>query len=714
MLSGIKFVPKDKLRKGGSADSDSDRSDDKWKKDLKRKKEKRRGKKKYSSDEESSSSEEEEKISKRRKGREKRDKRKKRKYSSDDSDEEEETEEMTDLAEKTSSEIVRKEMGLEWMLKSAGSREKNPRQEEKQEEEPKGEEARRSNPKELNPYLKDNGDGYPDEEKSSREGDTFLASSVVGDGGASWRMKALRRAKEQAAREGRKLEEVVGERWSSLGDLAASVVNAQAAPSRAHLRAIRDRKAGQSENPDDAPKKHESRDYLRGVSSRQSEMRRPRQESNLSWRRNKGNSSQMSSENKALVSEAIGGINKFDNDGSFLEKIRSMQKNAPEESAGLHGSGDEGEQKLTGLPDLDPSVEGMTANQVAAEVLKLRLKGKHEEADRLSKQVEAMAEKKMPVVNSVLPKEVTQGQSARHYTSHVQGGKKRREDDSDMHLARSIMQNKKYSSAGSIEDEYDYDGVAPSKKKGKKRGGEGEAAEGRGIMGRQMLTHKERCLFCFENPSRPKHLVVSIANFTYLMLPQWQAVVPGHCIILPLQHEAAARNIDNNVWEEIRNFKKCLLRMFAKQEKDVVFLETAIGFSKQRRHCLIECIPIPSRLSNAAPMYFKKAIDEAEDEWAQHDAKKLIPTSGNLRQVIPANFAYFHVEFGLDRGFVHVIDDEANFSSGFGLNVIRGMLELPEEDMHRKRRYETVENQKQAVASFAREWEPFDWTRQLD
>lgn len=56
--------------------------------------------------------------------------------------------------------------------------------------------------------MKDNGSGYPEEEKSSREGDTFVAPLAVGDGGASWRLKALKRAKEQAAREGRKLEEV--------------------------------------------------------------------------------------------------------------------------------------------------------------------------------------------------------------------------------------------------------------------------------------------------------------------------------------------------------------------------------------------------------------------------------------------------------------------------------------------------------------------------
>lgn len=61
-----------------------------------------------------------------------------------------------------------------------------------------------------------------------------------------------------------------------------------------------------------------------------------------------------------------------------------------------------------------------------------------------------------------------------------------------------------------------------------------------------------------------------------------------------------------------------------------------------------------------------------------------------------------------------MIDDEKQFKSSLGLNVIRGMLRLPEEDMYRRRKAESVEAQRQAVASFAREWEPFDWTKQLD
>jgi hypothetical protein len=93
------------------------------------------------------------------------------------------------------------------------------------------------------------------------------------------------------------------------------------------------------------------------------------------------------------------------------------------------------------------------------------------------------------------------------------------------------MHNKQYNMSKSIEDEYDF-GDAPSKKdKMKNKAGYHDK---RGTN-RPMLTQKERCLYCFENPSRPKHLVVAIGNFTYLMLPQFEPIVPGHCVILPLQ-----------------------------------------------------------------------------------------------------------------------------------------------------------------------------------
>ena len=112
---------------------------------------------------------------------------------------------------------------------------------------------------------------------------------------------------------------------------------------------------------------------------------------------------------------------------------------------------------------------------------------------------------------------------------------------------------------------------------------------------------------------------------------------------------------------------------------------------------------------------FLQAIDEAEDEWSQHNAKKLIDTSGRgLRACIPKNFPYFNIEFGLHSGYVHVIDNEKDFKSEFGRNVIIGMLKLPEEEMYRRRKQYSHEHQKKAAAEFRGAWDPFDWTKMLD
>ena len=94
---------------------------------------------------------------------------------------------------------------------------------------------------------------------------------------------------------------------------------------------------------------------------------------------------------------------------------------------------------------------------------------------------------------------------------------------------------------------------------------------------------------------------------------------------------------------------------------------------------------------------------------SQHNTKKLTDTSEKgLRGSIPKNFPYFHVEFGLYRGFVHVIDDKKNFKSSLR-NVMRGMLHLPEEDMYRRQSNGiSMEGQKLAVAN-PRDWELSFW-----
>ncbi|CAH9101852.1 unnamed protein product [Cuscuta europaea] len=429
----------------------------------------------------------------------------------------------------------------------------------------------------------------------------------------------------------------------------------------------------------------------------------------------------MTSKDTHIFSAEMSNPNKFSNDGSFLTKFIIPKSDRFGEMCDHSNPILEAVNELTPLESTKGSKEAselkqaLSANQIAAKSMLLRMKGLPDQADKLMEQAEEVKAKQATCdcKGDECKRYQIDGSTSRYIMHELSSQKKKKEDDADLHLAHKIMRQKQYYISSHAHDEYEYDD-GPLKKIRKKDGGTNGKLSDLPNFANRIVTKQECCQFCFENLKRSKHLVVSIANFTYLTLPQWQPIVPGHCCILTLQHESATRSVDNEVWEEIRNFKKCLIMMFAQQGKDVVFLVTVMGLAKQRHHCLVECVPVPRDVAKQAPLYFKKAIDEVESEWSQHNAKKLIDTSiKGLRGSIPKDFPYFHVEFGLDKGFAHVIDDEKYFKSSFGVNVVRGMLNLPAEDLHLYRKQDTMVRQTQAVASFVQDWEPFNWTTQL-
>eukprot|EP00878_Enallax_costatus_P025200 GHUV01026934.1.p1 GENE.GHUV01026934.1~~GHUV01026934.1.p1 ORF type:complete len:185 (+),score=60.94 GHUV01026934.1:1165-1719(+) len=183
---------------------------------------------------------------------------------------------------------------------------------------------------------------------------------------------------------------------------------------------------------------------------------------------------------------------------------------------------------------------------------------------------------------------------------------------------------------------------------------------------------------------------------------------------MPAEHVASTRQVDDNTWTEIRNFQKCLIRMFMEAGKQVLFLETATGLGTHRTHAIMECIPVDQEVFAKAPMYFKKALQEAESEWSQHASKAVIDTAAKgLRGSIPPNFPYLYIQFGYANGFVHVIDDEAKFDKDLGRQVVVGLLKLPAELMHKKQRADAPQVQASMAAAFRKQFAPFDWTKAL-
>ncbi|KNZ57146.1 hypothetical protein VP01_222g5 [Puccinia sorghi] len=171
----------------------------------------------------------------------------------------------------------------------------------------------------------------------------------------------------------------------------------------------------------------------------------------------------------------------------------------------------------------------------------------------------------------------------------------------------------------------------------------------------------ETCEFCFKDDgSPPSNLgIISSGTKVYLSCTQYEELVEGHCWIVPMQHCLSSLELDDDVWDEIKNYMKCLMRMFAeKHDKGVVFYETVLSF-KHQLHTYIEVVPIPWDLFNDIPAYFRESINSSESEWSQH--KKLINFSerpGGFRRSMVPQLPYFMIQWDYkgEKGFGHVIE----------------------------------------------------------
>lgn len=159
---------------------------------------------------------------------------------------------------------------------------------------------------------------------------------------------------------------------------------------------------------------------------------------------------------------------------------------------------------------------------------------------------------------------------------------------------------------------------------------------------------------------------------------------------MPVQHYTSTLDLDDDEWEEIKvifrfnlpccsfpklmnlrlpqNFMKCLMQMFAQQNKGVVFFETVLPSNiKYHAHTAITAIPLPAATFSDAPAYFRESILASESEWSQH--KKLIDFAdrpGGFRRSLTSRLPYFMVQFDHkgERGYGHVIEGSGEGGGG--------------------------------------------------
>ncbi|NXL50595.1 C19L2 protein, partial [Podilymbus podiceps] len=195
---------------------------------------------------------------------------------------------------------------------------------------------------------------------------------------------------------------------------------------------------------------------------------------------------------------------------------------------------------------------------------------------------------------------------------------------------------------------YTLDDMFVSKAAKRARSGEEEELQRRKAIHehQQLAARMEKCPYCFDSSELSKHLIIAIG--------------------IKVRKYQFNTNVKTKK-QEIKKkamFRNALVKMFEDKDLDCVFLETNMSM-KKRYHMVYECIPLPKEVGDMAPVYFKKAIMESDEEWSMN--KKLIDLSSkDIRKSVPKGLPYFSVDFGLQGGFAHIIEDQHKFPHYFG------------------------------------------------
>ncbi|KAE8217851.1 hypothetical protein CF319_g8154 [Tilletia indica] len=246
----------------------------------------------------------------------------------------------------------------------------------------------------------------------------------------------------------------------------------------------------------------------------------------------------------------------------------------------------------------------------------------------------------------------------------------------------------------------------------------------------------DSCEYCWQDEGArpPRATVISSGTRTFLALPKYESLVDGHCYIVPMQHYVSSLEADDDCWEEIKNFMKCLMQMTAAQQQGIIFCETVMSIRAQR-HAYIEAIPVPLDLFQQIPAVFKQSILTSEDEWSQN--RKLIDFKdrGFRRTMVP-QLPYFAVQWDYKgfQGYGKVIEgvdanqgekggdefalEETGTSGGdfphyFAAEIVGTLLDLEPRRWRKPRRLHADQAAARTQA-FKKQWHSFDWTRMLD
>eukprot|EP01016_Furgasonia_blochmanni_P006320 TRINITY_DN12530_c0_g1_i5.p1 TRINITY_DN12530_c0_g1~~TRINITY_DN12530_c0_g1_i5.p1 ORF type:complete len:391 (-),score=110.06 TRINITY_DN12530_c0_g1_i5:249-1361(-) len=220
------------------------------------------------------------------------------------------------------------------------------------------------------------------------------------------------------------------------------------------------------------------------------------------------------------------------------------------------------------------------------------------------------------------------------------------------------------------------------------------------------------CRYCLANKIVNENQIVSLGNFTAMLMSNLDLFPHGHFYLIPLEHSASMVSLEEDEYTEIRNFQKALIRTFEEDKMNVVFFESCINLQKAP-HGVLEAVVIPEEIFEEVKMYFKKGLLELDAEWSTH--KKIIDISkdkGGIRKQIPKGFSYFFIDFDTNSGYAHIVEDESKINRTFAYEIFGDLMDVEKSKVLHPKPF-SQDKFLSRRREFLDKWKDFDWTDQL-
>lgn len=605
--------------------------------------------------------------------------------------------------------------------------------------------------KELNPYWKNGGSGLPQEDTVKESTEKIMDPN--------WLKKSLHRAKEQAAREGRSLEEVAAERWGSLEAIQSMIIKAEnvSKKDKYKLKSDHDSRQFKYKERSRSKERHDNKQYFNKFTDSKRIRYRSRSRSKSRSRDQDRNRECYEDDDFLKTRQRKKLYKKPMDDDNSLPYISTQKCHGPKkwQKESVRDKSTQDQQKL--IPETkSDTLQSMTKdniedveenhevkilteaemNKLGARIVKAELLGNMKLANELKIQLEharklaksaiksKMNESEIVILTRTDEKGVTRALQPRsefkesatsnkkkNQPTHASGERVRYYLNDDKYSLKQLFQHEKGRSTN--EDDAVFTKIV-SKNMDMSDIFEEQISRAQSVArqedidrARVINEHKrvtkslDNCHWCVDSKNMLKHMIVTMNSRICLSLPPHASLTEGHCILTPTQHIACQLQLDEDIWEELKIFQKTLCRMFAKQDKYPVFFEVYKSRHKFP-HMKLECIPLPKEIGELAPVYFKKALLECETEWSVN--KKIIDLKEkDVRHAVPNGLAYFAIHFANNTGYAHIIEDDRMFPNNFAEEVIGGMLDL-DHDLWRKPKRENFDQQREKVLRFCEVW----------